>query len=73
MELLSKLENGICKDYELPVSLIDVILPRFTAGTTIATTYINQLDDLSNSSIQQVDYDITTISICLLSASQHQD
>jgi hypothetical protein len=74
MELLSKLENGICKDYELPASLIDVILPRFTAGTTIASTYIrNQLDDLSNPSIPQVDYDITTISICLLSASQHQD
>jgi hypothetical protein len=32
MELLSKLENGICKDYELPASLIDVILPRFTAA-----------------------------------------
>jgi hypothetical protein len=52
MELFSKLEDGICKDYELLASLIDVILPHFTASITIATTYIkNQLDDLFHPSI----------------------
>jgi hypothetical protein len=36
MELLSTLEFG----YEIPAFLIDVILPRYIACTTIAITYI---------------------------------
>jgi hypothetical protein len=52
MELLIKLENRICKDYELLASFINVIKPHFIASTIIANTYIrNKLDELPNPSI----------------------
>lgn len=31
-ELLSKLENGACEDYELPTALMEELLPRLTAA-----------------------------------------
>lgn len=31
-ELLSKMENGQCEDYDLPVALLEELLPRLTAG-----------------------------------------
>jgi len=31
-ELLSKLENGLCEDYELPLALMEELLPRLTKG-----------------------------------------
>lgn len=32
-ELLSKLENNVCEDYEQPTSLMEELLPRLSAGT----------------------------------------
>jgi hypothetical protein len=39
-ELLSKLENGACEDYELPTALMEELLPRLTAGTDIVTVLL---------------------------------
>ena len=36
-ELLSKLENGVCEDYELPPALMEELLPRLTTGMNIST------------------------------------